>query len=190
MEDWVIRALARWPDVPAVYGWLSLDRRGRWRIRDEVISRPQIIDTFNANYAADVRGAWYFQNGPQRGYMRLEYAPLVLRRDGDSECLQTHTRAVVRTVLQAFLDEEGALLLMTEQGPGLLIDTDLDWALARIESDGGPISEGDLADALDLPSGSSTRLSLRYASQRLPLLRLDAADAPARLGFLRDPAST
>src|SRR3546814_4722559 len=72
VEDWVQRALARWPNVPALYGWLRLDRRGRWLIRDEPISRPQIIDTINRNYAADARGCWYFQNGPQRGYMRSE----------------------------------------------------------------------------------------------------------------------
>ena len=44
MEDWVHRALARWPNVPALYGWLGLDRRGRWLIRGETISRPQIVD--------------------------------------------------------------------------------------------------------------------------------------------------
>jgi hypothetical protein len=64
MEDWVHKALARWPDVPALFGWLSLDRRGRWRIRGEVITRPQIVDTINPNYAADEHGRWYFQNGP------------------------------------------------------------------------------------------------------------------------------
>ena len=28
MDESVIRALAKWPNVPAVYGWLSLSRRG------------------------------------------------------------------------------------------------------------------------------------------------------------------
>jgi len=27
MDDIVIRGMLKWPDVPAVYGWLSLDRR-------------------------------------------------------------------------------------------------------------------------------------------------------------------
>ena len=87
MEDWVLRSLARWPDVPALFGWLGLDRRGRWLIRDEIISRPQIIDTIARNYAADEHGRWYFQNGPQRGYMQLEHAPLVLRPDVAGEQL-------------------------------------------------------------------------------------------------------
>ncbi|MDB5974431.1 MAG: hypothetical protein JWR07_1191, partial [Nevskia sp.] len=47
MEDWVQRSLARWPNVPALFGWLALDRRGRWLIQGELISRPQIIETIN-----------------------------------------------------------------------------------------------------------------------------------------------
>ena len=27
MDDAVVRAMARWPNVPHVYGWLSLDQR-------------------------------------------------------------------------------------------------------------------------------------------------------------------
>ena len=37
MDEDVLRAMTRWPDVPAVYGWLSLDRRGRWLIRGETL---------------------------------------------------------------------------------------------------------------------------------------------------------
>ncbi|WZB62090.1 DUF2946 family protein [Achromobacter xylosoxidans] len=47
-------AIARWPDVPAAYGWLSLDARGRWRFHPqglsaqggpgESITNPQILD--------------------------------------------------------------------------------------------------------------------------------------------------
>ena len=27
--------LAKWPDVPACYEWLALDRRGQWRLQGE-----------------------------------------------------------------------------------------------------------------------------------------------------------
>ena len=90
MEDWVLRGLARWPNVPALFGWLGLDRRGRWLIKGELISRPQIIDTISRNYAADEAGRWYFQNGPQRGYVSLEVAPLVLHAPESGETLTTH----------------------------------------------------------------------------------------------------
>src|SRR3546814_19214992 len=95
VEDWVQRALARWPNVPALYGWLRLDRRGRWLIRDEPLSRPQIIDTINRNYAPAARGCWYFQNGPHRGYMQLAVEPFVLLVAVDGEgLLQQHALTV------------------------------------------------------------------------------------------------
>ena len=187
MEDWVQRSLARWPNVPALFGWLALDRRGRWLIQGALISRPQIIETINRNYAADAQGRWYFQNGPQRGYMKLEYAPLVLRAEASGETLVAHTEARVGKVKAAYLDEEGALLLDTDLGPGVLDAADLDWALQRLESDEGEVGEEQLAEALTLPSGDITALRLRIGSARLPLQRLDAAQAPQRLGFVREP---
>ncbi|MDR3416541.1 MAG: DUF2946 family protein [Nevskia sp.] len=186
MEDWVIRAMARWPDVPALFGWLGLDRRGRWLIRGEPITRPQIVETINRNYAADEYGRWYFQNGPQRGYMRLEYAPLVLHTAGDG--LLAHTGACVGQVLNVFLDEEGSVLLLTDLGPGLLADVDLDWALSRLEGEGGQVpNEAALSQALALPSGAPTGLRLRLGALRLPVFRLDGALAPEVLGFVRNP---
>ncbi len=187
MEDWVLRAISRWPNVPALFGWLALDRRGRWLIRGEVITRPQIIDTIGRNYAADEHGRWYFQNGPQRGYMKLEYAPLVLRVDDDSESLLTHTNVRVMRPARAFLDQEGSILLVTEHGAGLLADTDLDWALSRLDCAAGVVDEEELANALAQPSGTTTPLFLRLGPACLPLVRLDAIEAPATLGFVRDP---
>ena len=35
MDDIVKQALAKWPDVPHCTGWLQLDRRGQWRMRDD-----------------------------------------------------------------------------------------------------------------------------------------------------------
>lgn len=187
MEDWVNRALARWPNVPALFGWLGLDRRGRWLIQGEVISRPQIIETINRNYAPDEHGRWHFQNGPQRGYMRLEYAPLLLRAEADGETLTAHTGAAAGVVSGAYLDEEGAVLLATEAGPGLLADADLEWALQRLETADGAVDEAQLAAALALPSGADSGLRLRCGGAALPLMRLDFAQAPAQLGFVRDP---
>lgn len=185
MEDWVLRSLARWPNVPALYGWLGLDRRGRWLIRGETISRPQIIDTINCNYAADERGRWFFQNGPQRGYVALEYTPLVLRAEGEG--LLAHTGAPVGQVQAAYLDQEGALLLQTDLGPGVLDAADLGWALQRLSVDGGEVDEAQLGAALAQSCGSVTALCLRLGGLPLPVRRLDAAAAPARLGYVREP---
>jgi hypothetical protein len=187
MEAWVHRALERWPNVPALFGWLGLDRRGRWTIQGETISRPQIVDTINANYAADDQGRWYFQNGPQRGYVTLEVAPLILFTSGDGTHLLTHTGHRVESITQGWLDESGSLVLSTEHGPGLLADTDLAWALARIEISEGVFDDASLERALAQSSGSRTALSLSFDDHRIPITRLDDADIPAALGFVRVP---
>jgi len=188
MEDWVHRALARWPNVPALFGWLQLDRRGRWLIRHELISRPQIIDTIGRNYAADERGRWYFQNGPQRGYVQLETAPLVLRVAGDGRTLETHNGLIVQRPDAAYLDEEGSLLLSTEHGPAALDSQDLEWVLERLGGTLDTTMDAALDAALALPSGAATPLRLRWNdAAELAIERLDVAAAPARLGYVRDP---
>jgi len=188
MEDWAVRAIARWPDVPALFGWLGLNRRGRWLIRGETISRPQIIDTIGRNYAVDQHGRWYFQNGPQRGFVRLDYAPFVLSTAAGGEGLSTHCGDPVTRLLGAHLDEEGSVLLVTEHGAGLVIDTDLDWVLSHLhDARGGTPDLEQLAAALALPSGRSTSLCLRFGDSECVLQRLDADLAPAALGFVRDP---
>ena len=37
MDDIVLQAMVKWPKVPACYGWLGLDARGRWYLRDETV---------------------------------------------------------------------------------------------------------------------------------------------------------
>lgn len=188
MEPWVLRAMQRWPDVPALFGWLGLDRRGRWLIRGEVITRPQIVETIDRNYAADIHGRWFFQNGPQRGYVTLERAPFILRAGGAG--LLTHTGAAVRAPSAAFLDEEGSLLIATEHGAGALIDTDLDWALSRLRVGNRSVDEESLTHALALDSGESTDIELALGDRRIPVMRLDRTAAPDRLGFVPDPRPT
>ena len=187
MEDWALRGMQRWPNVPALYGWLGLDRRGRWTIQGQTISRPQIIDTINANYAADEQGRWYFQNGPQRGYVTLESMPLLLRVDGDGDTLRTHTGLVVGSIESVWLDEQGSLLLRTEHGPALLADGDLDWALSRLRCDGSAVDAVALDEALRQPSGQRTRLELSLPARSHAITRIDDAQVPSAFGFVRLP---
>ena len=76
MDDIVKQALAKWPNVPDCYGWLGLDARGDWYMRDDRVqaqgsflqskgSRLQhdkLIDFIGRNYEPDAHGRWYFQN--------------------------------------------------------------------------------------------------------------------------------
>jgi hypothetical protein len=128
MDPSVLRSLAKWPDVPAVYGWLALDRRGNWLLREDAAGRfgrvgnVALRDFISRNYAPDERGCWYFQNGPQRVYVKLAYTPLVLHFDGDAlfdQCGRpVHAAAT-------YLDDEGSVLVLGQHGIGLLDDRDL-----------------------------------------------------------------
>jgi hypothetical protein len=188
MDDWVLRALKRWPNVPALFGWLGLDRRGRWLVQGETISHPRIIEVINRNYAVDEHGRWYFQNGPQRGYMQLASAPFVAFVAEDGRRLVTHNGREIQQIRAAYLDEEGAMLLATEHGPAEVAGTDLQWMLDRLSIDEQPVDDDALAAALELHSGADTPITLRIGSSVVRLQRLDFALAPSVLGFERNPA--
>ena len=123
MDESVVRAMAKWPDVPDVYGWLSLDRRGNWLIRNEKIGNLALREFISRNYQPDARGCWYFQNGPQRVFVKLAYTPLVVHHEG--EALIDHCGRRFHST-EAFLDEEGSVLFAGTSGAALLDDRDLE----------------------------------------------------------------
>jgi hypothetical protein len=79
----------KWPNVPDCFGWLALDRRGQWRMRDEfaqqnqlpgqVIQHAVLNDFIARNYACDELGRYFFQNGPQRVFITLDATPWIAR---------------------------------------------------------------------------------------------------------------
>jgi hypothetical protein len=123
MDDAVARSLARWPNVPAVYGWLELDRRGNWRIKGEKIANVALREFISRNYEADAQGRWYFQNGPQRVYVTLAYTPLVVRHEADAVFDHCGRPFAAREV---YRDEEGSVLLSDGLKIALLDDRDLE----------------------------------------------------------------
>jgi hypothetical protein len=123
VDEIVARSLAKWPNVPAVYGWLSLERRGNWLIKGERIGNAALREFICRNYEADARGHWYFQNGPQRVFVRLAYTPLVVHFEGDA--LVDHCARPFGAPLAIFLDDEGSVLVQGERGIALVDDRDL-----------------------------------------------------------------
>lgn len=145
MDDIVKAALKKWPNVPACRGWLALDARGDWYMRDDrtqaagpfpqvkgsCIRHDKLREFIARNYEADADGCWFFQNGPQKVYVELEATPLVLgvqRGAGGAFHVETHVGQPVNAVEAALVDEAGRLFLVTLQGLGLVRSVDMDAA--------------------------------------------------------------
>lgn len=152
MDDIVKAAMAKWPNVPDCYGWLGLDVRGQWWMRDDnaqrsgpfagvgantvskgsLLKHDKLIEFINRNYGADEHGRWFFQNGPQRVFVELEVAPWVWRLQADFG-LQAHTGRTTE-VQSLYLDEHGRLFAVTELGLGLVHSQDMHLAAEAVET--------------------------------------------------------
>ncbi|QHE83850.1 DUF2946 family protein [Hydrogenophaga sp. BPS33] len=162
MDDIVKAAMAKWPNVPHCYGWLGLDARGNWYMRDDrtqaqgafpvskgsLLKHEKLIDFIHRNYAADEQGQWFFQNGPQRVYVELEATPWIWRLQPDGSVV-SHTGAPSGAISESLLDEAGRLYLVTERGVGLVHSADMVAAADVVEE--GLWTPRD-ADASTLPS--------------------------------------
>lgn len=191
MDDIVKQAMAKWPNVPAVYGWLTLDRRGNWLIKNETISNPQINEFINRNYLRDERGCWFFQNGPQRVFVDLSYLPIVYTVSGGPAALaiHTHTRQRVNEVRAAWIDDSGTLVLDTDHGAGHMHDQYLEALLpCFVTQTGRAIDEESLEAAFDrYAAGETADVWFQYQAARVKIAPQCAADAPQQFGFVPQP---
>jgi len=189
VDEVVHAALAKWPNVPAVFGWLALTARGEWRIRGERIENRAIVEFIGRNYGADNLGRWFFQNGPQRVFVELEAAPWVYRLV-PGEVLVAHTGVRPRTLTMAALLDDGRFALGTELGTGLVDDRDAALFLRAVTDFAGmPLNERGLErwfDGRDEAFVDAAMLRLNSPARRIERLR--AAELPQRFGFVRVPA--
>ena len=150
MDDIVRQAMAKWPNVPDCYGWLGLDTRGNWYMRDDraqslgpfaggvagakgsLLQHDKLIAFISRNYLADEQGRWFFQNGPQRVYVELAATPWIWRVQADYT-LQTHT-GLPTTCTDCITDEHGWLYLNTPLGFGLVHTQDVAQAAEAVEA--------------------------------------------------------
>lgn len=188
----VLRGMARWPNVPSVYGWLQLDRRGQWRIKGERIANAGLTEFIARNYGRDEMGRWFFQNGPQRVFVALDYLPYVLRAVSDKAGLQftTHTGLLVQQPTGVWMDESGNLCIAFDAGAGSVHDQDLAGVLPWLSGRSGQIaSEDDISAAmLADQEGGPTSLWLHCAGVRLPVAALRSHEAAALFHFIAHPA--
>ena len=171
MDDIVRQAMAKWPNVPHCFGWLGLDDRGNWYMRDDrvqaagpfpaakgsLLRHEKLIDFIQRNYEQDDAGRWYFQNGPQRVYVELQATPWIWRVGADGS-IASHGGQPAQAK-RCLLDEEGRVYLETDLGIGLVHTQDMVQASEVIESG-------------------------RWQPEDVR-----AGELPARYGFVRSPAS-
>ena len=187
MDDIVKAAIFKWPNVPHCYGWLGLDARGNWYLRDDnaqaagafcapsiepgrqmaskgsLLQHEKLIDFITRNYDCDdsaacpAKGQWFFQNGPQRVYVELEATPYIWRVGSSPEFEVTAHTGQVAIVQRCFMDEHGRVYLETALGFGLVHTQDM----VRV------------ADAVEMGLWV--------------LQDVVARDLPARFGYVRSP---
>jgi hypothetical protein len=195
MDDIVKQAMAKWPNVPHCYGWLALDARGAWRMRDEAtqhanapgdkLTNMALVGFINRNYVADERGRWYFQNGPQRAYVNLEATPFIARTD-PAQGLVLHTGQALGEVEAVFLTDAGRIVLRAGAVIAQVDDRDVAQLLQAFQLDDGLASDEAVMAWLD---GGAGKLTLRWQGRQIAVERLQGDDAPARFGFVQLPAA-
>ena len=146
MDAIVKAALAKWPKVPHCWGWLALDARGQWFMRDDRIQaagpfpavkgsridHEKLLAFIHRNYECDAEGCWFFQNGPQRVYVELEVTPWIWRVD-EHGALSAHTGAEAGAARKVMLDEKGRLFVATDLGVGIVHTQDMHLAADLVE---------------------------------------------------------
>ncbi|MGK5065253.1 DUF2946 family protein [Janthinobacterium sp. LB3P112] len=193
MDELVKQALAKWPNVPHCYGWLGLDARGHWRMRDQQAQQQQLpgdkiahaalLNFINRNYGQDERGCWFFQNGPQRVYVNLEATPYIARSDPQHGFV-LQTGAPLAAIEVAYLCDNGALILHHGGIVAQVDDRDMAHVLASLRVDGQQASDEALLAWLEERQG---KLSLLHDGKEIAVqpLRYDAV--PQTFGFQRTP---
>jgi hypothetical protein len=189
VDDSVIRAMARWPDVPAVFGWLALDCRGRWLIKGELIANELAVAFINRNYQHDELGRWYFQNGPQRVYVELHDTPWIYRLGLEDSFVQNHVGESVTTITAAWMDEMGGVLFDTPDGVGRVDDRDLELLSCSLRGRAGETLDDDtLTERVDrLVAGGDSDLTVAIGGQLLPLNFVHTATISTRFDFACSP---
>ncbi len=194
MDEIVRQAMAKWPNVPDCYGWLALDARGAFRMRDEaaqatdaagdVIRHPALLSFIYRNYGPDEHGAWYFQNGPQRVYVELAATPYIART-APTGGFVTHDGEPLPAVSAAWITEEGRLVLEAGGKIAMVDDRDLAECVAMLRMDGTPVDDEVLMAWLQRMQGE---LQLATGTQAVPVRPLRSGELAARLGFEQRPS--
>ena len=207
MDEQVLRSLIKWPNVPHCFGWLALDRRGQWRMRDEyaqanqlpgnAIQHVALNEFISRNYAHDSLGRYFFQNGPQRVFVTLDASPWIARMipGGDgANGLQLMTQCGIPIHPQGALSDEKGSIYIT----GLFTQSLSDHANSNVYTQTESLSVALLHDHdLDLFSDQSKveedtcsfRGSWQWNGKDLPIEPIHSSELAKRFHFIKAPVN-
>jgi len=202
MDDQVLRSLIKWPNVPHCFGWLALDRRGQWRMRDEFVQANQLVGSaiqhaalneyISRNYANDSLGRYFFQNGPQRVFVTLDATPFIARIFPRESGPQLLTQCGTEIKPQGALSDEKGNIYITGLFQQSLSDQIDGAAFTKLES----LSVALLHDHdLDLFSDQSKvmedacsfRGSWQWNGNQLPIEPIHSTELANRFHFVKVP---
>lgn len=196
MDELVLQAMKKWPDVPHCYGWLALDARGNWRMRDDraqalglpgdKIVHTALLGFINRNYACDEQHRWFFQNGPQRVYVDIELTPHIARTDPDQGFL-LHNGAALPPLSAVYLTDSGRLLLEAGTLVAAVDDRDMANCLSTLFFNDANADDEQLLAWMEDPLASNARLSFRHAECNLPVQHLRNDDIAQQFRFATQP---
>ena len=195
MDEIVKAALQKWPNVPHCYGWLALDARGAWRMRDErtqalnlpgdKVRNEALVGFINRNYQHDQQGRWFFQNGPQRVYVDLETTPYIAHTLDNDFVL--HTGVPLADINKVFLSAEGQLFLCAGEILAQVDDRDLATCLGKLTVNGEPASEQELMMWLENIDGAASIRFTVSQNNTLEVQRGELSQLMMQFGFIATP---
>tara|TARA_S200000501_G_C20801776_1_gene734387 strand:+ start:379 stop:975 length:597 start_codon:yes stop_codon:yes gene_type:complete len=193
MDDIVKNSLKKWPNVPNCYGWLSLDRRGVFRIKNksgngedtlgERIEHKALLDFIYRNYEKDKRGAWFFQNGPQKVFVELETTPFIARSDPEYGFI-LHNKIPLSQILKVFLTRKGELVLGNKDYVAMVDDRDLAYCLNLFRFNQNFIKDEELLKWLTNPFG---KLQIKIKNDLVNIERTDLEEIKKKFNFVSKP---
>ena len=202
MDEQVLRSLIKWPNVPACFGWLTLDRRGQWRMVDEFAQRNQlpgqavqhtILNEFiSRNYACDTSGRFFFQNGPQRVFISLAATPWVARITPSEQGTQLITQCQTEIKPSGALsDENGNIYIVGRVKHAVYTDNHTQQFEIAEYSSVAILHDHDLDQFSELAKLREEACSFggfwSWHDILLPLDPIHSEDLSKRFGFVRKP---
>ncbi|WP_395824489.1 DUF2946 family protein [Collimonas sp.] len=195
MDHIVEQAMRKWPNAPHCCGWLRLDARGAWRMRDEQTQRLHLpgdkimhaglVGFINRNYNVDEQGCWYFQNGPQRVYVDLELTPYIAHTDPALGYV-LQTGEAMTAIDAVMLTDDGRLLLIAPGKVAAIDDRDLVQALTALRLDEKLAGDDALLAWMENPSDQGS-LTWQAAEIAIPVSHIATTDIETRFSFVPTP---